>query len=93
MTLDQLVSAANRAAWDVGSNRVVLTGGEPLLQVDGRLLNRLPVVTHIETNGTVPTRDMRMGALEALNRLEEIVVSPKGKNINSELVAHAATLH
>ena len=89
MTLGQLVSAANRAALDIGVDRVVLTGGEPLLQVDRKLLNRLPNKTHIETNGMVPTEQMGTGVLDALQRCEAVVVSPKGKALNLDLVAHA----
>lgn len=63
------------AAWR-GSDRrippyVVCTGGEPLLQLDQRLIDAFHdagFVVAIETNGTVP----------ALNEIDWICVSPKG---------------
>ena len=42
------------------AHRVVLTGGEPLLQTDAELINILHLagyIIHIETNGTLPVPD------------------------------------
>ena len=53
MTAGEIVDEAGR----YGCHRVVLTGGEPLLQVDAELIERLHdagLIIHIETNGTLP---------------------------------------
>lgn len=91
MTLAQLVSAANRCALDIGVDRVVLTGGEPLLQVDRKLLDRLPE-THIETNGAVSDDQLSPMTQASLKQCHALVVSPKSRATNGNLVAAANCL-
>ncbi len=69
------LAAAIAAAWGVGlENRfVVLTGGEPLLQLDAELVGALHGAGFeiaLETNGTLP----------APKGIDWITVSPKGPN-------------
>lgn len=56
LSADDIVAEAERYP----AGRVVLTGGEPLLQVDAPLidaLHRAGMTIHIETNGTLPVPD------------------------------------
>jgi 7-carboxy-7-deazaguanine synthase len=68
---EDLVAAIEQEWGSVGTHRfVVLTGGEPLLQVDGALLDALHVrgfEIAVETNGTIDPPD----------KLDWICVSPK----------------
>src|SRR5690606_26000361 len=67
------VAGAYRAAWPATpgrETRIVLTGGEPMLQVDQPLIDALHAqgfTIAIETNGTLP----------ALDTIDWICVSPK----------------
>ena len=70
MTLDERVVAERIAA--MGQTRLVITGGEPLLQAPAlaKLLDLLPDVTvEIETNGTTkaPPR-LDVGVLPTVSR-------------------------
>ena len=56
-TADELADACLAAAGDAEADLVVLTGGEPMLQVDDALIQALHARTFtiaIETNGTLP---------------------------------------
>jgi 7-carboxy-7-deazaguanine synthase (Cx14CxxC type) len=69
------LAAAVAAAWGAGRDHrfVVLTGGEPLLQVDAALIAALHgegFAIAVETNGTLP----------APPGLDWVCVSPKGRN-------------
>lgn len=73
-TADELAAAVDRT-WDSPSDRrfVVLTGGEPLLQVDGALveaLHRRGFEIALETNGTVELPD----------GIDWVCVSPKTRD-------------
>lgn len=70
------LAAAILGKWTGGERErlVVLTGGEPLLQVDGPLINALHHAGFeiaVETNGTIAAPD----------GLDWICVSPKGANV------------
>lgn len=55
MTAEAIAAEAQRLAPDC--QRIVLTGGEPLLQVDANLIDTLKshgYTLHLETNGTLP---------------------------------------
>jgi 7-carboxy-7-deazaguanine synthase (Cx14CxxC type) len=57
MTLEELLEAVDNHPFPSGESMVVLTGGEPLLQVDNELLeglNRFGFYVAVETNGTQP---------------------------------------
>ena len=59
MTEDQIVAELASAA-TVPCNRIIVTGGEPAIQLDKNLLDRLHkegYTVHIETNGTLPLPD------------------------------------
>ncbi len=56
-TADELAAACAKAAGDAGADFVVLTGGEPMLQVDQELIDALHArgfQIAVETNGTLP---------------------------------------
>jgi 7-carboxy-7-deazaguanine synthase (Cx14CxxC type) len=56
-TAADLARACAKVAGDAGATFVVLTGGEPMLQVDGELIDALHALGFeiaIETNGTLP---------------------------------------
>jgi 7-carboxy-7-deazaguanine synthase len=56
-TAPELANACAAVAGEAGATFVVLTGGEPMLQVDGELidvLHRRGFTIAIETNGTLP---------------------------------------
>ena len=56
-TAEELAAACARAAGDAGPDLIVLTGGEPMLQVDEALIAALHArgfTIAIETNGTLP---------------------------------------
>lgn len=56
-TATDLADACAKAAGNAGANFVVLTGGEPMLQVDAALIDALHArgfTIAIETNGTLP---------------------------------------
>ena len=66
----QAVRAAWRGGWEEGEPLVVCTGGEPLLQLDGPLIDALHAAgfrVAVETNGTLPLPD----------GLDWVCVSPK----------------
>ncbi|HEX7444999.1 MAG TPA: 7-carboxy-7-deazaguanine synthase QueE [Methanothrix sp.] len=73
--------------------RVVITGGEPTLQMDElskliTLLHGAGVEIHIETNGTNPISE------EVLEKVHYAVVSPKrGSNFHLEYWAKKANVH
>ena len=68
------LAAKVEALWGDGARRlVVITGGEPLLQLDGALIDALHArgfEIAVETNGTLPAPD----------GVDWICVSPKGRN-------------
>ena len=56
-TADELADACAKVAGDAGATFIVLTGGEPMLQVDAALIDALHArgfTIAIETNGTLP---------------------------------------
>ena len=56
-TADALADACAKVAGDAGATFIVLTGGEPMLQVDDALIDALHArgfTIAIETNGTLP---------------------------------------
>ncbi len=56
-TADDLADACAKVAGGAGATFIVLTGGEPMLQVDGELIDSLHArgfTVAIETNGTLP---------------------------------------
>ena len=68
MTVEEIVAAVRKAGG--ACSRVCLTGGEPLLQVDGKLIDALHGagnVLHLETNGTQVVPD----------GIDWVTVSPK----------------
>lgn len=71
LTADELVARIREATKEIGNyNRVVFTGGEPLLQLDREITIQLPeFYIAVETNGTVAIAD---GV-----RLNWVCVSPK----------------
>jgi len=72
MSLDQLMEHVQRLAEGNNTEQVILTGGEPLLQVDGSLIDRLTSIgmdVAIETNGTI-TQD-------TITEMCYVTVSPK----------------
>jgi len=79
---------------DNGVRRVVLTGGEPLLQVDVTLLKRLAheqFKIHIETNGAIPDVSQELFTELILN-CEQLVVSPKNTDVSHLVILAATTL-
>ena len=81
--VERVISAAAGAGM-TGVPLVVITGGEPLLQLDSALLDALAALgarIAIETNGSIPARS---GVLE---RLDWICVSPKGRDEAVEIRA------
>lgn len=69
MTIGQIIDEVTTA--DHGSRRVILTGGEPAMQVNDKLIDAFHsrgYVIAIETNGSLPLPD----------GLDWITVSPKG---------------
>jgi 7-carboxy-7-deazaguanine synthase (Cx14CxxC type) len=69
-TAEDLAEACRSATGDAGPDLVVLTGGEPMLQVDPQLVDALHArgfTIAIETNGTLPV----------LPAIDWICVSPK----------------
>jgi len=69
-TADELASACAAAAGETAPSLVVLTGGEPLLQVDAALIEALHArgfTIALETNGTLPVPEA----------IDWICVSPK----------------
>ena len=70
MSADEIVAEADKYA----IKRVVVTGGEPLLQLDDNLVNVLHkhgYSIHLETNGTLSVPD----------GVDHVVCSPKDENI------------
>ncbi len=62
------------AVRDFGARHVVITGGEPTLQIDGNLLSRLKAANlfvQIETNGSIDVSD------DVLNCIDWVTCSPK----------------
>jgi 7-carboxy-7-deazaguanine synthase len=56
-TADELAGACAKIAGNAGATFIVLTGGEPMLQVDAALIDALHVrgfTIAVETNGTLP---------------------------------------
>ena len=86
MTLLELVDTVSDYLDDDGPFMIVLTGGEPALQVDEELLTALHTVghvrIHIETNGTKPlpkgidwvTCSPKEGTKPVLKRVDELKV-------------------
>lgn len=75
---------------------VVLTGGEPLMQVDRELIDALDMYTlAIETNGdgTLFKTDREAGlACTILQRIQTVVVSPKTSMVSEEVLRTATHL-
>lgn len=83
----QDLSSAIQSNWDGGANErfVVLTGGEPMLQVDVSLideLHRLHFEVAIETNGTLPVPEA----------IDWICVSPKAGTKLQQIHGHELKL-
>jgi 7-carboxy-7-deazaguanine synthase (Cx14CxxC type) len=84
----QLLAQAIQSCWGVGRSGqpwVVLTGGEPLLQVDESLINALHEIGFLialETNGTIV----------APPGIDWICVSPKGQEALQQTVGHELKL-
>ena len=91
MTLQELVDTVSDYLDDEGPFVIVLTGGEPALQVDEELLTALHTVghvrIHIETNGTKPlpkgidwiTCSPKEGTKPVLKRVDEVKVVYTGQ--------------
>jgi len=91
MTEDQIVRSVIRHTLDHKTRMVVLTGGEPLLQVTPSLLFELKsrgCLIHIETNGNLSLSPELYGVLQYL----EVVVSPKTPKVDEELLRVSNTL-
>ena len=78
MTAEEIVKAVTDIAWpDEGTpiRWVVISGGEPMLQLDSNLAYRLfaeaRVQIAIETNGSLPIRD------DLLELIDHVTLSPK----------------
>lgn len=77
--------------------RVVLTGGEPLIQIDGELIQdlcRMNFVVCIETNGSseLLLEGRRRVVLDCLEQCREVTVSPKVPGTSSEILNLASCL-
>ena len=81
--IDAIVTELPEKAWDTRTPMVILTGGEPLLQVDRPLIDTLmavPFYVAIETNGTQPIPfyvdwvcvSPKAGARLVLNHADEV---------------------
>ena len=93
MTLDELVGSVREFIKDDGPRCVILTGGEPALQVDAELLQALHGITgvriHIETNGTLPlpegidwiTCSPKEGSRVVFSRADEVKVVYTGQDV------------
>lgn len=91
MSLAELVRAVSRQSRDYQTKRVVLTGGEPSIQITTKLLDAFfnkGFKTSIETNGIWDADDELIGKLSILG----VVVSPKGLQTNTKIVEVATTL-
>jgi len=78
-----------------GFKHIVLTGGEPLMQVDKKLVEKLiglGFTVQIETNGTMPAPFMDELALKGLDLNIYITCSPKKKVIDKQLEKHIKEL-
>lgn len=74
MSAEQIVDEVSKFP----AKRVILTGGEPLLQVDQRLLKLLKgngIAVHVETNGTIAVSDTMR------KLIDWITVSPKSEYV------------
>ena len=73
---------------------VVLTGGEPLLQIDRELTTGLASVgyaVHVETNGSEDAAQ-KCSDIGALTFCDEVVISPKTEDISSTVLAYGSAL-
>lgn len=79
-----------------GFKNIVLTGGEPLMQVDGDLVRELVTrdfTVQIETNGTMPAIFMDAdGFFKRWKDCVYITCSPKSKHIDKQLQKHIKEL-
>lgn len=97
MTLDQITNDildAFGSTWRMRME-IVLTGGEPLLQVDEELIERMSDIgwPRIETNGSKEIEVHRsISDLEAIIDKSYVVVSPKGGPLSAGLLAGADCL-
>ncbi len=87
------VVAMVRAAGDgVARDLVVITGGEPLRQSVGRLVDLLILSGHrvqIESNGSMPPDERLFDLLLNQHSMLTLVVSPKTRNINMRCFEYA----
>lgn len=77
--------------------QVILTGGEPLLQVTKKLvevLADLGLLVCVETNGSdeILNGDRRETVLNLLNKCAEVVVSPKVRRTSKNILERASCL-
>ncbi|MCF0183480.1 MAG: radical SAM protein [Bacteroidaceae bacterium] len=87
MTVDEILAEVNRYA----PHTIILTGGEPALQVDERLIDALHAAgkrIHIETNGTRPLPSgidwvtlSPKAAPTVLERIDELKVVYEGQDL------------
>jgi organic radical activating enzyme len=73
---------------------VVFTGGEPLLQLDGHLVDALSVrgfVPHLETNAMMATEKAAVD-LNLLSDVHVVVASPKGPEWSAEILKRSSVL-
>ena len=79
-----------------GFDHIVLTGGEPLQQVDEELMTYLTMeagyVVQIETNGTMPASFMGDYENNVEENLVYITCSPKAKKIHEDLIPHISEM-
>lgn len=75
--------------------RIVITGGEPLLQLDRELLDALKSTRRLlclETNAAAATASAAPLPASALLELDEVVVSPKDAALDPGILAAATAL-
>ena len=100
MNQNTLLDAIDNEIADIGSERdgfpVVLTGGEPLLQMDDDLVDLLHdrnFQVHVETNAMEDTYlRAKKAPFEYLGKCDEVVASPKGYEWSTAIVELATAL-
>lgn len=94
MTAEEIVTAVLKLVGEDKKVLIVLTGGEPLLQLDSALrfaLLGLGLPLAIETNGAAQTEnEMRLSLTELFDF--DVTVSPKDAPLSAGLVSMATTL-
>ena len=77
MSVDEVIAEARSVAGDSNCRRLILTGGEPAMQIDKSLIDALHKQGYkvaIETNGSLPLP----------GGIDWITVSPKGETVLTE---------